>query len=421
VTHTRAFAPLGWLFLLAACGCGLRIATAEWQLSRGTATLPDSELYWGYAESIYLGRDYRAGDGGARRTPGYPAFVALCWKLAGRPAPEFPPQPADVRPVLFGQALLGGFGVWIVGRLAMGMTAEKRLPAGSWLGAAVLTAVDPFALSLAGMALSETVFLFGMIVAVRLLWQGTRPNARRSTTTCFIGGAIAGTAVLVRPSGLLLAPMTLLMPNNRLGRAAILLGLLAALSPWWVRNAAVYGRFVPTTTNTGESLYDGLNPNADGGSNMKFIDEYRPDRPPNQSRIERELADDDYWRRAAVAWARANPGQAIALMGEKLRRFWSPWPNAAEFRSPVVTVLCGVFGVAAYLSAILGLIVLVRSGNVGTALFALTPVVYFMLLHAVFVSSVRYRTPAMPLVYLLAGAGAAALWGTWRSRAVRHA
>ena len=40
-------------------------------------------------------------------------------------------------------------------------------------------------------------------------------------------------------------------------------------------------------------------------------------------------------------------------------------------------------------------------------LLALTPAVYFMALHAVFVSSVRYRVPAMPMLELLTGAGLA--------------
>jgi hypothetical protein len=45
----------------------------------------------------------------------------------------------------------------------------------------------------------------------------------------------------------------------------------------------------------------------------------------------------------------------------------------------------------------------------GVLTLALAPVLYSCVLHAIFVSSVRYRAPAMPLVDLLAGAGVADL------------
>ena len=47
----------------------------------------------------------------------------------------------------------------------------------------------------------------------------------------------------------------------------------SSMAPWWVRNARVYGRFVPTALWMGASLYDGLNPAATGASDMRFLDE----------------------------------------------------------------------------------------------------------------------------------------------------
>jgi hypothetical protein len=44
------------------------------------------------------------------------------------------------------------------------------------------------------------------------------------------------------------------------------------------------------------------------------------------------------------------------------------------------------------------------------------PILYFTLLHMVFVSSLRYRLPAEYPLLVLAAAGVEAVWMKWRSR-----
>ena len=106
--------------------------------------------------------------------------------------------------------------------------------------------------------------------------------------------------------------------------ASIALGPGRRHGPWWVRNASIYGRFVPTALWMGASLYDGLNPRATGASDMRFLEE--PEIWPLD-----ELDQDAELTRRAVAFARDQPRRALELAVVKLGRYWSPWPNAEGF------------------------------------------------------------------------------------------
>jgi hypothetical protein len=184
--------------------------------------------------------------------------------------------------------------------------------------------------------------------------------------------------------------------------------LVLTMSPWWLRNHAITGCFIPTTLQVGASLYDGLSPQADGSSNMdfvpRFVQEQRvedaqatiPPRNTFEERLDRRMRD------ASLAWAKENPIAVLRLAGFKLFRMWSPWPHAE-----------GLGGTAAKLAIAAGYVPLIALGLVGAWRFArrkraamllVMPGIYFSLLHMVFVSSLRYRQPAMLLLAVLAAA-----------------
>jgi hypothetical protein len=178
------------------------------------------------------------------------------------------------------------------------------------------------------------------------------------------------------------------------GAAIFVLGFAVVMSPWWARNARIYGRFVPTALWSGASMYDGLNPRATGASDMDFLydREFWP--------LDEEDQDAELTRRA-VMFAVENPSRALGLAWVKLQRYWSPWPNADVFRLPGVALASAVVEIPLF--GLMALGAWERRRDPRAWAFLAGPVLYFCVLHLVFASSVRYRIPGeMPAAGLAA-------------------
>ncbi len=236
----------------------------------------------------------------------------------------------------------------------------------------------------------------------------------------------------MRPSWLLFTPFALavgLFVGKREAAAAqsrvianrywgiatcMILGLIAAMLPWWIRNAEVTGHFVPTTLQVGASLYDGLNPEANGASNMDFVPRFvaeEAQHPPSEgsSGESLEVRLDRRLRAEAMAWARANPGRALQLAGVKFLRMWNIWPNEPRLSSWPIRLAVLFTYTPLLIFAIIG--AWRTLGRGWPYLLCWLPAVYFSVLHLVFVSSIRYREPAMlALLALAAGEIATRDW-----------
>jgi hypothetical protein len=259
--------------------------------------------------------------------------------------------------------------------------------------AALLASLHPYFIVMSVLLLSEAVFVPLMLAA---LW-GTAVLWRCNGLLVAFGvGAASGAAILVRPSWALFVPLILgiwliATCSSRGKRLAALgqvlvvaIGLCLVMSPWWVRNARIYARFIPTAVWLGASLYDGLNPRATGASDMSFLNE--PDFWPLD-----ELDQDAELTRGALEFVREQPGRVIKLAIIKLGRYWSPWPNAEGYRQPLVAVAS-----TALVVPLLGLLALGlwrTRGEPRVWVLLAGPLLYFCALHTVFASSMRYRIP----------------------------
>jgi 4-amino-4-deoxy-L-arabinose transferase-like glycosyltransferase len=394
------------LALLIELALGLRVAAADlvqWYAQRqeSLCVFPDTKIYWDLARTIRAGEPFEVSAWGdlphfALRTPGYPLFLAGCQALFGE----------RTLPVRLVQAVLGAISVWLVYRVTLRLAPGR--PAGVALAAAALAAIDPYAVVTSALVLSEALFIPLMLVglwALAELWiDGGEPRLSRWGVASAVAGASWGAAVLVRPSWALFVPGALACwvvfagTGRRLSAlkasAVIVLAAALVMAPWWIRNARVYGRFVPTALWTGASLYDGLNPLATGASDMEFLND--PDIWPLG-----EEDQDAVLRARAVQFAAGHPARAFQLAAIKFLRYWSPWPNADTARSWWVASASAVFTIPLFVLWLAG--AYDRRGDARALVLLAGPLLYFCLLHMVFAGSMRYRIPgAVPAAGLAA-------------------
>ena len=387
----------------------------------------DASGYWALARAIAAGEQYTVYDPPRRllRMPGFPAIIAGGIKLFGE-------HLLPIRILLAGVGTLGCLFIYLLSAELF----DRRI--GLW--AAALTALSPPMIVFSVLLLSEipfaTTIAFSLWLLARLARSNTRvagfqtPTSTNNNTVatndeagcCFvesfcksichngysialIAGLGAGVATLVRPTWLLIAPgfslLFMLLARDR-GRAIVqslllLSGLALALAPWTARNYRVTGHVIPTTLWVGASMYDGLNPEADGGSNMQFVER------DGIYKTHTEYDADRYYREAAGKFARENPGRTVQLGLLKLWRFWNPLPNAEQFSNWYITLaLAGTFLPA----LVLALVGLWRVRHLPWCwLIPLAPILYFSLVHMVFVGSIRYRLPAEPPLLILTTLG----------------
>ena len=400
-------APPAWLALAPILAVGLALRVVAAFVVQGYAdriskpcVFGDTVIYADLARAILAGRPYEVNQWGiphyALRTPGYPAFLAACQAVFGE----------RLLPVRLVQATLGTVGVYLVYRLVERTVADRRAA----VVASALAAVEPYGIGLGALVLSEGLLVPLMLAGLwglSVLWTRAGELGPRRWAAVAVGTGLAqGAAILVRPSWALMVPALLAAwvvgvgrerRREALKRAAIVaLATAAVMAPWWARNARVFGRFVPTALWVGASLYDGLSPGATGASEMSFLE--------SSGFVELdEVTQDATLRRLAVEFALSHPGRALELAAIKAARFWSPWPNTETLRSPAVAWASAVATLPLFGLVAIGTWDGRRDGR--SLVLLLGPLVYFMALHMVFVSSIRYRIPGFLPALGLAAVG----------------
>ena len=370
----------------------LRVVVAlSWQ----PALTGDAEDYDRLAAGVAAGRGYvdTRGQPTAWRPPGYPAYLAPVYAVAGDS-----PAAVGLTQAAVGTASVGA--VFAVTAPVLGATAG--------LVAAALVAVDAAQLSLTSRRLSEGLFtLLLLLLVLSSLRLRKRLLEAASPWGWAVGaGVLGGIATLTR--GLFIGyPLVLafaLVPEGdrsaarsgrrRAGAAALV--LLAAygltLLPWAVRNVTAVGELVPVATQGGITLYSSWFPEDGTVFGVLPQDEVTAGAigltEPQQSR---------YFTRATLRGLGDAPGRIPRLLVLKVLYLgvpldWEVLPiyGVVNPTYVVVAVWAGLF------LAALG------AGRRRSAWPLWLPVAYLTGMALVFYGSPRLRVPVDPLLATLA-------------------
>ena len=383
----------------------------------------DADGYWELARKIVAGQDYSiySPPRYALRMPGFPVLLAISQRLFGEDT-------------FAARCLLA-----CVGTVACGLTywlGRELCDHSTGLLAAIYTALSPTLALFSVLLLSETAFaaaLLASLIAIArmarcrmgtparpLLTKAGRAGvpilqiatlsldgfSARCCGVSLIAGVLIGVATYMRPTWFYVGPMiaVAVLWSRRGDRSTksilasfgwLVVGVVVSLSPWVGRNYSVTGHLVPTILWGGPSLYDGLHPGATGDSDMAFFEQDQLMATMSEYEMDRE------YRRRAMTFAWENPGRAMWLAVEKQRRYWSLFPNAAQFRDAKLQAIVLLTTLPLFVFALCGAWLARRD----VSLLTLTAgsMVLFAGLHLLFVGSLRYRLPAeYPLAVLAA-------------------
>jgi hypothetical protein len=369
-----------------------------------TLTYDDERLHWQIAANLIRTGSMITDDGRlAARMPLYPLFLAGFAGLG-----EY-----GIIVARLAQALIGALVVAIGIRVCLRLFGERAALLGG-----ILLCMDPFAIFFGALLLNETLYSAALMLLVAML-LGMRSQPGFRLIDALLLGVVASGLIMLRPEavGLWIAAASVLLLSRgwspttmdqaathtkKLGVfstvAVAMVVVGAVIFAWGWRNRGVLDTWVFVSCNGGATLYDGQGPQADGSSRQDFMRQLPELDGLDEVERDRRLAE--------LAWQqmRTDPQRVATLAIVKLARTWSLTPNVETHRGGVTAAISLVYMLLLY-----GLLV-VAARQLGTGLLKLwplwLPVAFLLAVTAIYVGSVRYRVPYMPLMEILASASA---------------
>lgn len=328
--------------------------------------------------------------------PVYSFWLALVFLIEGRPWY----LPAQLLNILFS----------VLTCLLIASWGTRAVNRGVGRVAGLIAAIDPLLIYFAVQMQSEPFTLFIELLFFVLLQRASSPP-RPSTA---VGLGLWGGVLTLTRSVFLVYPLfllaALLLPRWRERRmwlwSLILLGWAIPIALWGARNVWKHGQFIPLATNGGWNMWEGFT-----------LDREEVRRRPELMAAEVRsigldsskdlMAVGDYYTKKTKDFILEHPSQALRIISGKFFLYWRPWPYDPHQRS--IRMALAAYFTVLFLLAARGLWAL--RPHFQALAPALALIIYLSLLHSVFFTSLRYRSPLEPFLCLLAAGGLCATAG----------
>ncbi|MBI5596305.1 MAG: glycosyltransferase family 39 protein [Elusimicrobia bacterium] len=293
--------------------------------------------------------------------------------------------------------------------LLFALWARRVLPSTASRVAALWLALDPLLGYFSVQLQSEPLFMVLLGVFVLGLDAAGDPlSPKRGFALGVLGGVMSLTRSVTLFYPAFLAGAVVWARRSLRGWPAWLLlaaGWGAAPALWGVRNVVKHGQFIPIATNGGWTLWEGFT-----------LDREEVRRRPYDMREEVErlgLADPADFNKVGVYYlqktkdfVRAEPLAALRIVVGKAFLFWRPW--VYDPYPPAARWAAGLYFSALFVLALVGAWE-ARGDPRWAPVWGL--MANLTALHAVFFTSLRYRTPLEPFLVCLAALGLCRLTG----------
>ena len=386
------------------------------------------------------------------RTPMYPAFVAVLYRLFG----------VGQLPVALAQT-----GLFVRTVLVVFAIASRSTSGGPALAAAALTALFPPIPYFGALVMTEvwTTLLFTIA-----MWVAIRTLTESGPSLFALLGVLLGLTTLSRPAFVLMPlalagiwfavlPVLRIKPRPSLAHGAVMLALVGVtLLPWFTYNYATLGRFTLSPAGgVGRGIWEGswqaiwsgrlqneLTHAADDIDDRSTLDatvagiarregldpapmlEYvhqwedirliwtEPTDPWERAQA-RVTADQEYLRVGLDNLRRAGTARLVRRLARGVFILWAgeiPWRYSDINRLPSVLIRAAwAIQSLIFVLALAGAWALARRGATAAAWLLVAPILYITAVHFPLLTEARQSLPAQPILLILAALGAAHLTG----------